>query len=398
MKTVGIISEYNPFHNGHEYQIKKAKEITGADFVIIIMSGNFTQQGNIAITNKFSRAQMAIHAGADLVLELPTIFATSNAETFAFGAINILDKLNIIDYLVFGTECNDILVLENIVTKLTNYKETIDNKINDIIKDGICYTSAKDIALKSILDLKEYEEISKPNNILAIEYLKALKTLNSNIKPIAIKRESASHNDYIVNTLSNFSSATSIRNSIKINGLESIKSFVPKSTYDILNNLNITSNENMFKLLRYKIMSLGKSKLKKIYDISEGLENKIYDSIIVASSYEDILKSVKSKRYTLSRIKRILIHILLDIYKEDYIKLQNTFYARILKINSNNKNILLKKINKESFIPVITNINNQSFGTLPDDIILSLALDFNANNVYQILANDNLNTDKTNML
>ena len=126
MKTVGIIAEYNPFHNGHKYQIEKAKEMTGADTVIVIMSGSFTQQGNIAAVNKFKRAEMAIKSGADLIIELPTIFSTSSAEMFAYGAVNILDKLNTLDYLVFGTECNNIDVLNSIVDKLITNKTAIN--------------------------------------------------------------------------------------------------------------------------------------------------------------------------------------------------------------------------------------------------------------------------------
>ena len=147
MKTVGIIAEYNPFHNGHKYQIEKAKEITGADTVIVIMSGCFTQQGNIAIVDKFQRAEIAIKNGADLVIELPAIFATCSAEMFAYGAVNILDKLNTIDYLVFGTECDNIDVLNNIANQLISNKNIIDASIKNKLKNGISYAVARDNTL-----------------------------------------------------------------------------------------------------------------------------------------------------------------------------------------------------------------------------------------------------------
>ena len=168
MKTVGIIAEYNPFHNGHKYQIEKAKEITGADTVIVIMSGSFTQQGNIAIVDKFKRAEMAIECGADLVIELPTIFATSSAEMFALGAVNILNSLNTVDYLVFGSECDNINTLSSIANKIQDSKNMIDIKIKKEIQNGISYALARDNVLKEFLNEKEYIEFSKQNNILAI--------------------------------------------------------------------------------------------------------------------------------------------------------------------------------------------------------------------------------------
>ena len=397
MKTVGIIAEYNPFHNGHKYQIEKAKEITGADTVIVIMSGSFTQQGNIAIVNKFKRAEMAIANGADLVIELPTIFATSSAEMFAYGAINILDKLNIIDYLVFGTECNNIDVVNNIVDKLITSKDRIDINIKEQIKKGISFASARDIILKDILSENEYLEFSKPNNILAIEYLKSLKTINSNIKPIAIQRKIANHNDENISDSSIYASATSIRNELEqISDMNDIIRYIPRESYEILNNSNITFNETLFKLLRYKIFTLGKGNIKNIHDVSEGLENKIYDSAITSKTYNELINNIKSKRYTMSRIKRILTHILLNITAEKYNKLSTSYYARILKINKSNN--VLSLLNKNTSIPILTNINGNIIYDLDDVTKEAIALDFNATNLHSIISSNNLNLDKTNMI
>ena len=397
MKTVGIIAEYNPFHNGHKYQIEKAKEITGADTVIVIMSGSFTQQGNIAAVNKFKRAEMAIKSGADLVIELPTIFATSSAEMFAYGAVNILDKLNSIDYLVFGTECDNIDALNNIVDKLITNKEAIDTSIRNEIKAGISYASARDITLKNILTENEYAEFSKPNNILAIEYLKALKTINSKIIPIAIQREFANHNDESISNSNTYASATSIRNKLEeTNNIFDVTNYIPNETYELLNDTNLCFNEDMYKLLRYKITTLGKENIKKIYDVSEGLENKIYDSIIASKTYNELINNIKSKRYTMSRIKRILTHILLDITKEKYDKLSTSYYARILKTNKDNN--ILSLLNKNAYIPILANINDNNIDTLDLKIKESLALDFKCSNIYEIISNSNLNLDKTNMI
>jgi len=397
MKTVGIIVEYNPFHNGHKYQIQKAKELTGADNILVIMSGSFTQQGNIAIVDKFKRAEMAIQSGADAVIELPTVFATSSAEMFAYGAINILDKLNTIDCLVFGTECDDIDILNSIVNKITNNKNTIEKNIKKEMQNGISYVYAKDNVLKKILSENEYNEFSKPNNILAIEYLKSLKILNSRIQPIAIKREEADHNDNIINNENLYASAKSIRNNLeKSNNLDNISKTIPKCTYDILLTSNIVFNEDLFKLLRYKILTLGKENINKIYDVSEGLENKIYNVIATSKSYYDLIDNIKSKRYTMSRIKRILIHILLDISKDKYELLNNVYYARILKTNKQNN--ILSILTKNSSIPIISNLNTKSIDKLNKKTQEALLLDFNSTNIYQIISNNNLNTDKTNMI
>jgi len=397
MKTVGIIAEYNPFHNGHKYQIEKAKEITGADTVIVIMSGSFTQQGNIAAVNKFKRAEMAIQSGSDLIIELPTIFATSSAEMFAFGAVNILDKLNTVDYLIFGTECDSIDIINSIVDKLITRKDIIDESIKNEIKNGISYASARDSTLKKLLTEIEYNEFSKPNNILAIEYLKALKTINSKIKPIAIQREVANHNDESISNSDIYASATSIRNELEdTNNIDNVVSYIPNETYEILSNSTLCFNEDMFKLLRYKILALGKENIQNIYDVTEGLENKIYDSIVTSKTYNDLINSIKSKRYTMSRIKRILTHIMLDITKEKYNSLSCSYYARILKTNKNNN--ILGILNKNASIPILANINDNNKDNLDEKIKQSLLLDFNSSNIYEIISNNNLNLDKTNML
>jgi len=397
MKTVGIIAEYNPFHNGHKYQIAKAKEITGADTVIVIMSGSFTQQGNIATVDKFKRAEMAIKSGADLVIELPTIFATSSAEMFAFGSVNILDKLNTVDYLVFGTECDNIDILNRIADKLLSNKDIIDTNIKNEIKNGISYASARDNSLRTILTKIEYDEFSKPNNILAIEYLKSLKTINSRIKPIAIQRKSANHNDKNIKAMEVYASATSIRNKLEeTNNIFDVILTIPDSTYKLLRDSKLIFNEDMYKLLRYKILASGKENIKNIYDVTEGLENKIYDSVITSKTYNELINSIKSKRYTMSRIKRILIHILLDITKEKYNTLSNSYYARILKTNKENN--ILGMLNKNASIPILANINNNNMDNLDEIKKQSLLLDFNSSNIYEIISSNNLNLDKTNML
>ena len=183
MKIVGIIAEFNPMHNGHQYLIKKAKELTGADYAICLMSGNFTQAGNIALTNKFNRASTAIKNGFDAVIELPTIYATASAEFFAYGAVNILNSLNCIDYLCFGSETGNVDILINIAHKLIKNEENIWESITISLKEGISFAKAREYAISKFLTQSEVEISSSSNNILAIEYIKSLIKLNSTITP-----------------------------------------------------------------------------------------------------------------------------------------------------------------------------------------------------------------------
>lgn len=397
MKTVGIIAEFNPFHNGHKYLIEKAKEETNADRVIVIMSGNFTQQGNIAIIDKFKRAEIATNYGVDLVIELPTIYAISSAETFAKGAIDILDKLNIVDYLAFGTEAASLNTLQNIASKILDNENLLSEKIKENLKSGITYALARDKALKEILTTSEYAEISSPNNILAIEYLKELLKIKSNIVPVAIKRANANHNDTSIYTNSFFASATSLRNHLENmeNSVLDIENYVPNLTYKALLDSKLLFNNDMYTLLRYIIAVADNKKLSSIYEISEGLENKIKESAKVSLSYFELLNSVKSKRYTLSRIKRIFIHILLELTSDLFCELNGVYYARVLKITDKN---LLSELSIKSTIPVISNINEKVLKSLDVKTYESLMLDFKADNIYSIIANDSLNKDRTNKI
>ena len=239
MKIVGIIAEFNPMHNGHQYLIKKAKELTGSDYAICLMSGNFTQAGNIALTNKFNRASTAIKNGFDAVIELPTIYATASAEFFAYGAVNILNSLNCIDYLCFGSETGNVDILINIAHKLIKNEENIWESITISLKEGISFAKAREYAISKFLTQSEVEISSSSNNILAIEYIKSLIKLNSNITPIAIKREE--NTEYL--------SATKLREKLRNN--EDVSKYILDKNIGT----NLEFNDNMYKIIKYKIVS-----------------------------------------------------------------------------------------------------------------------------------------------
>lgn len=398
MNIVGIIAEYNPMHNGHVYNIKKAKELSNADYTIVIMSGSFTEQGNICTIDKFNRAALAIENGADLVIELPTIYATSSSENFARGAVTILNSLNVVTHLAFGAESDNIEYLNNVAKTYVENEKNILLDIKKEMKKGINSGTAYSNVMSKYTN-ENIAYIFKPNNILGIEYLKTLLQIKSDIKPVLIHRLESTHNSEIVPLNSVYASSTSIRNvlnsSLNIDEkLSEIKDVIPDNTYNILKTYNYNTNEKIWNNLKYEITKIGINGLKKIQGIDEGIETRIYKECLISNSYEEFIFRVKSKRYTLSRIKRICVNILLNITKEKYNKLSNVEYARVLKVKESSSK-LLSLISKHSTIPVITKITDETIDSFDSNIKESIILDILANNI----ANPNLiNIDYTNKI
>ena len=344
-KRIGIIAEYNPFHNGHLYQIQKAKELTGADTVITVMSGNFTQRGDTSLINKFEKAKIALQNEVDMVIELPTIYSISSAENFALGGIKILNEIGNIDYLVFGIEEDNLQELKAIADVLVNENDEFKRTIKEELDKGNSYPKAREIALKKVLSSENVENImKKPNNILAIEYLKALKTTNSKIKPFAIKRKNTMHNDENINE--NYSSGTYIRKLFIENNFDEIKKVVPKYTYERLLELKnqgtyVSSINDFSDIVIYKIRTMTKEEISQIADVNEGLENSIKLASTTCKTIDEIIEKVSTKRYTKTRISRILTYILLDITKSEMEQAKkNNPYIRVLGINKKCEEIL----------------------------------------------------------
>lgn len=394
MNIVAIIAEYNPMHNGHILNIQKAKELSLADYALSVMSGSFTELGNVACFNKFMRSKCALENGLDMVIELPQIYALSSAEDFATGAINILNNTGIVTHLAFGAETDNLDLLLNIAKIHIKNKDEILEKVKEISNSGTSFASALDFVIKEYLTDEEYKEFSKPNNILAIEYLKALIRSKSKIKPVLIKRELSFHNDQKLCLNSKFASSTAIREVLSLEELslnekiDILKNSVPDNTLNLIKNYSYNTNENLFNILKYEVLKLGKSGLKDILDVCEGLENKLYNEIANSTSYNEYIFNVKSKRYTLARIKRICAYIILGITKEKKERLKNTRYVRILKISKEKKD-LLSYLNANSKIPVISKFTD--YITNSKDICESIELDVLANNIAF-----NFNEDYTN--
>lgn len=362
MKIIGIIAEYNPFHLGHLYQIKKAKEMFPESIIIAIISTNFTQRGDISIINKWNKTKICLENDIDLVLELPTLYATQSSDVFAYAAIKILNEFKI-DNLIFGSETNDINQLKELANIQLNNKD-YDNLVKKYLDEGINYPTAMSKALKELSDIT----IDKPNDLLGLSYIKEIIKNNYHITPISIERTNDYHE---TNINDNIISANLIRKLHREK--KDITPYIPKYPQKYLyQNISI---ENAFNLLKYKLIT-DKSKLDKYLTVDEGIENRIIKYINKSNSWNELVTNTKTKRYTYNKINRMLIHILLGITKEDNNK---EIYLRILGFNQNGRKYL-NKIKKDISIPIYTsykeNINN------------IFDIEFKSTYIYSIITND----------
>ncbi len=361
MTILSIISEYNPFHLGHKYHIDKSIEKTKANYVLSVMSGNFVQRGEPAFLDKWSRAQAAINSGVDLVLELPFIYASQRAETFANGSIRLLNNLNIVDYVSFGAEEKSLNNLSKISQVLASEPEDFNKLLNKYIGENFAYPLARSRALQDYLAISEVDGILRSsNNILAIEYLKALKKTGSKIKPVLINRLGEDYNS--LSKSKKFMSATGIRHEVLTSGIDSVEDYIPcssanslrlfKSTYSDFNSLD-KYEPILIYLLRNEIFN------KSVVDATDDLIIRLVNNSRKYSSLDEIIKSTVSKTYTLSRVKRILVHILLGLTKEKFYELDKTGpgYARVLASNSKGLE-LLSMIKKNSKVEIISNFKS----------------------------------------
>ncbi len=404
MKVVGLITEYNPFHNGHAYHIRQAAEKTGADYRIVVMSGNYVQRGEPACMDKYLRTDIALRSGADLVLELPVPFATGSAEYFAAGAVSILDKLGIVDFLCFGSESTDVSLMTRVASIFTEEPEAFSRLLKDLLAKGCSYPAARSQALLDYLSEENYSPetidqvgslIAAPNNILGIEYIKALMRRRSSIRPVAIQRTS----DYLSKALSApYCSSSAIRHVLQTRSvgaafsmaqaLKTIRSCVPEEAYSVMAenfgySLPILADD-FSSILLYKLLSCGGADLTDYLDISPELENRIKGCLTEITSFTGFINAVKCRQYTRTRISRALLHVLLDIkvtdiarYKaDDYVP-----YARVLGFKKSAAP-LLKAIKKNSSIPMITKMADAE-NYLTDLGADMLSQEVFASNLYQ---------------
>ncbi len=374
MSVLGIVTEYNPFHNGHKYHIEKSKAITGCDTVVCVMSGNFIQRGEPALINKFARAEIALQSGVDLVIELPLPYAMSSAEAFGFGAVKILDSIGVVDCISFGSEHGNIdsliSIADILVKEPDEYKAELKKQLSLGLSFPVCRQKAIENYIKhysvseSTVNLSSILETS--NNILAIEYLKALNRLKSTIKPYTIERIANQYNSPVIT--GDISSATAIRNSIFNIYQEQEQQLCPNTVQtmpDVAKNIiekefkegrgpiNINAFENiLLAFLRYA----STEKLGEITGISEGLEYRIKKAAAWSGNIDSLLSNICTKRYTRTRLQRILFSLLAGVTKDDMDLFQQyggPQYARILGFNKRGREIL-SKMKKSSVLPIVT--------------------------------------------
>lgn len=347
MKKIGIVVEYNPFHNGHLYQIQKIKEKFGKDcFISVVMSGDFVQRGEVSFLNKWEKTKIALENEVDLVVELPVYYAIQNAEIFSKMAVKILDYLGM-EIQVFGAENDEIKIFEEIIT--LQKSDEYNKKIQEKIKNGNRYM----IAQKMVLQEFGYEKFIKSNNILGLEYVRAILQAKLNIKPYIIKREISEYNEEKVEIeRENFVSASFIRKIFDSKDEKKwmeLKNFIPKNIHKFLINKMYNKNieykkikDEMFKLIKYRMLIEEKEKILEIFDMTEDLYLRIFNTILITNDYETFSKKIKAKNISLKRIDRILLNILLDIRKLD----ENIDYIRVLGFNEIGREYL-KKLKKE---------------------------------------------------
>lgn len=363
MNIIGVIAEYNPFHLGHLYQINKIKEMYPTSIIIAIISTNFTQRGDISIINKWNKTKICLNNNIDLVIELPTLYATQSSDLFAYGALKILNEFKI-DTLIFGSESNDTETLYKLANTQLKNKE-YDTLVQNYLSIGTNYPTAMSKALLKLTNIS----INQPNDILGLSYIKEIIKNNYNITPISIKRTNNYHDSTI--NKNNIISANLIRKILEEN--KKIDQYIPK--YDInyiYKNININ---NAYSLLKYKIIT-DKDNINKYLTVDEGIENRIIKNITKSNSWNELVINTKTKRYTYNKINRMLLHILLGIKKEDNNK---EIYLRILGFNSNGRKYL-NKIKKSINLPIYTNYKENLSNTFD--------IEFKSTYIYSLITND----------
>lgn len=357
MKAVGLITEYNPFHLGHKYHIEQAKKLTGADIAVVIMSGNYVQRGTPAFADKYTRTNVALNNGADVVIELPYCFACASAEYFAYAAVSILDRLNIIDYLCFGAENDDMDKLFSIAKILSDEPEEFSTILKQELKTGISFPAARERALNIHTKGNCADIISSPNNILGIEYIKALIRLKSSIKPVALKRINADY--HATDNDSRFYSATAIRENINV------KSALADIDCSYLDNYKktypITADDFSLILGSALTTHIKNNTLDKIFGITEVLENRINNNLHAFLDFSSFTELLKTKNLGYTNISRALLHCILNINTNLIdICLNNGIcdFIRILGFRSDASHVL-GEISKRSELAILTKLSDK---------------------------------------
>lgn len=404
MKVAGFITEYNPFHYGHKYHLEESLKLTGANYSICVMSGNFVQRGEPAITNKWSRTEMALNAGIDLILELPVTYALRSAEYFAYGAVQLLNKTGVVDQLVFGSEIGEINPLLTVGKILAEEPAELSNLIQTELKKGLSFPEARAKAVVNYiaqtninLTPTEIQEIiGNPNNILGLEYIKALSRSESFIQPLTIQRQGADYHQQDIET--EIVSATAIRNRILSENMNhNLTTKIPAYTDSIIKK-ELKQSRAPISLQDFSLAVLSilrrtsKAELAKLEDVTAGLENRIKDAALKTGSLIELINLIKTKRFTQTRIQRILLQMLLNLKQKDLHKFDNAGgpqYLRVLGFNQQGRK-LLSVISDKGSLPLINRIANHYQSSYPPQSLKEemLAAEIRATDLYSLAYNN----------
>lgn len=406
MQVVGLITEYNPFHNGHLHHLQESLRVTNADASVAVMSGHFLQRGEPALVDKWVRTEMALAAGVDVVLELPFFFACNSAPHFATGAVQSLTALGVVDSLCFGSESGDLHSLETISNTLADFEDEIEAGTSARLRHGINYPAARAEVLEQFLPDASKADLASPNNILGVEYLKAIRQTKSAIKPFTIQRRGAGYHD--TDAVGSIASATGIRQ--KLAAGENVDALLPHGCRDLLLKAleagRCLDKEKLFIALQSQLLQRPDC-LQQVYLVNDGMDKRLFDIARTVSSFDELAERTKSRHWTLTRVQRTLMHVLLQICEQEMKTLLSAgpLYLRLLG-NSEKGEKILADARKRKTLPIIpnparaNNVLNRYYSEEQGRCELAmkmLEIDLRATRFYTLLQkapfNDNLDQD-----
>jgi predicted nucleotidyltransferase len=375
LRATGVVVEYNPFHNGHYYHLQESRNVTQADCIIAVMSGNFLQRGEPALLSKWKRTRMALLGGADLVIELPYAFATSHAPRFAFGSIFLLQAAGA-ESFCFGSESGDVSVFNETHEMVSSKDYAYQQHVSEFMSHGCSYPAAAAKAYEQ-LNMPLTLDLSKPNNILGFEYIRASRELGSVIKPFTIKRKNADYHDVVLGK-GNIASATAIRETIFSHDIQRAENYLPSFTFDLIKEEQkkkgtLMNWERFYPLLRYQLLSSSPPELNKFYEVEEGLEYRMIEAMKASDSFHSFMACLKTKRYTWTRLQRACLHVLNKVRKEDMYRILESppAYIRVLGMSETGREYL-GSVKKSLQLPLVTTVSKHDFAGLKMEAKTSL--------------------------
>jgi len=381
LSSCGVIVEYNPFHNGHEYHLAEAKKLTSSECLVAVMSGNFLQRGEPAIVDKWQRAEVALKHGADLVIELPFAYAVQSADYFAKGAVKLLQSLHV-NSLCFGTDVTESMDYDLFGKKYVEKEEQINQLYQAIKNNGQSYPQQMTEIYRNLLP-EIPVDFSSPNHILGMSYAKENARYTNPMSIVSINRQGSGYHESSINA-QDFASATGIRQHALKGEIEAIKHTLPMESMLSLERGHLHSWEDYWPLLKYRLLSQEIRELSQIYQLSEGIEYRLKEYVSKSTTFSDFINQVKTKRYTWTRLQRLATYLLLNVKEQDIHQVWDQSYIRVLGFTEVGRQFLSQK-KSTAQLPIITKISQKNEQ--------QVSLDIRAGRIYQLIGEDNLEQD-----